>query len=100
VLQRTLELTAAARTGGWRDRFIGFVEAETHLLLGQQAEALAAIDRAMKDGATQRWYLDRLPTFDPLRDDAAFVAVLAQLDATLSEQRARVEALPADTAGS
>jgi TolB-like protein/tetratricopeptide (TPR) repeat protein len=96
VLDRTLEIAAAARASGWSVKMLGFATGETYALLGRRDEALAAIDAAMAAGAMEAWYLERLPTFDVLRADPAFEAMRARLEARLEEQRARAGDRPLD----
>jgi len=88
VLDRTLEIAAAARASGWNVKMLGFATGETYALLGRRDEAVAAIDQAIAAGATEAWYLQHLPTFDALRGDPAFQAAQARLEAKLAEQRA------------
>lgn len=64
-----------------REAFAAQIEAEVRLLLGEEARALAAIERALGLGLTDLSWLTRCPLLEPLRDRPSFVAGQAALAA-------------------
>lgn len=88
VLEETLVRADSYRAAGWLPYTIGIPTGETYILLGRRDEGVAAIGEAIDAGARHLWYLEKLPTFDVVRDAPAFREALARLEAILERQRA------------
>jgi TolB-like protein/tetratricopeptide (TPR) repeat protein len=61
--------------------------AELHAIRGHNEQAIAALRHAFEDGFTTFPYLRAAPQFDSLREDPAFRAAYAEIEATLMAQR-------------
>jgi len=70
------------------------VEIEALALQGREAEALAAMRRAVDGGWRLDWWqVEADPTLDSISDDPAFRAMLEEVKADLARQLARVREL-------
>jgi TolB-like protein/DNA-binding winged helix-turn-helix (wHTH) protein len=73
--------------------------ARIHVLLGREDEALRALEAVPARLAIAWWaVLEREPTFDPLRADPRFQAVLAESRRHAAAERAKLEAMRAEGA--
>ena len=69
------------------------------LMLGDSAAALQALDEfsARKFDSTFNWIsFERDPTFDPIRDEPAFIALMQDYESKAAEQRQLLQAMNAD----
>ncbi len=83
------ELPHWPRTREWGH---GIADVELHALRGEKEEALAALqehaDRGTKD--MWRWRVLYNPNLDSIRDSPEFAAIIAEIEADMAEQLARV----------
>jgi TolB-like protein/Tfp pilus assembly protein PilF len=71
-----------------------YAAAQAHALSGRRSEALAELQRALQRGWNNAWLARNDPTLASLRDDAAFVALLSTIDATLAGSREALSKSP------
>jgi hypothetical protein len=88
-----------ARLAQLRSDQRGWPDAQLEMALIQQqldqpGPALAALRGAVATGFRDRAWLAATPLFAPLRRDAGFGDLLAQIDADIARQRAQVERAP------
>jgi tetratricopeptide (TPR) repeat protein len=85
------ELPHWPRTGLWVWGY-GFADVELHALRGEKEEALAALQEHAKTGMRQMWRWQVLynPNLESIRDTPEFAAIVAEIEADMAEQLARV----------
>jgi TolB-like protein/Tfp pilus assembly protein PilF len=83
------ELPHWPRTALWR---YGVADVELHALRGEKAEALAALQEHADTGMRDKWRWQLLynPNLASIRDTPEFAAIVAKIEADMSEQLARV----------
>jgi TolB-like protein/DNA-binding winged helix-turn-helix (wHTH) protein/Tfp pilus assembly protein PilF len=73
---------------------VAIAETETLALLGRKADALASLRRAVDTGWRVEWWQVQIdPTLVTLRNDAEFVALLAEVKTDLARQLERIRAM-------
>jgi TolB-like protein len=70
--------------------YLRFLMAQLYAMSGDTRAAAAALRQAVKDGFTCPGCLRDFPHFDDLRDDPAFTALIAELNAKVAAQRQRL----------
>jgi TolB-like protein/cytochrome c-type biogenesis protein CcmH/NrfG len=70
----------------------GFANVDLHALRGDKAKALAALREGVANGTRYLWRLQLLynPNLKSIRDTPEFAAVIAEIEADMAEQLARV----------
>jgi predicted Zn-dependent protease len=70
----------------------GFANVDLHALRGDKAKALAALREGAANGTRHMWRLQLLhnPNLESIRDTPEFAAVVAEIEADMAEQLARV----------
>jgi hypothetical protein len=83
------ELPHWPRTALWR---YGIADVELHALRGEKEEALAALQEHANMGMRQlwRWQLLYNPNLESIRDTPEFAAIIAEIEADMAAQLARV----------
>jgi hypothetical protein len=83
------ELRHWPRTALWR---FGIADVELHALRGEKEEALAALQEHVETGMREMWRWQVLynPNLDSIRATPEFQAMVAEIEADMAEQLARV----------
>ena len=83
------ELPHWPRTALWR---YGVADVQLHALRGEKEKALAALQEHADTGMRDhwRWQLLHNPNLDSIRDTPEFAAIVAEIEADMAEQLARV----------
>jgi TolB-like protein/Flp pilus assembly protein TadD len=83
------ELSHWPRTALWR---YGVADAELHALRGEKGKALAALQEHADTGMRDKWRWQLLynPNLESIRDTTEFTAIVAEIEADMAEQLARV----------
>jgi TolB-like protein/Tfp pilus assembly protein PilF len=70
----------------------GFANVDLHALRGEKEKALAALREGAANGTRYMWRLQLLynPNLDSIRDTPEFAAIVAEIEADMAEQLARV----------
>jgi hypothetical protein len=70
----------------------GFTNVDLHALRGEKEKALAALREGVANGTRFMWRLQLLynPNLDSIRDTPEFAAIIAEIEADMAEQLARV----------
>ncbi len=74
---------------GWGS---GFANVDLHALRGEKQQALAALRKGAANGTRYMWRLRLLynPNLESIRDTPEFAAIIAEIEADMAEQLARV----------
>jgi hypothetical protein len=70
----------------------GFADVDLHALRGEKEKALAALRDGVASGTRYLWRLRLLynPNLESIRDTPEFQAIIAEIEADMAEQLARV----------
>jgi hypothetical protein len=70
----------------------GIADVQVYTLQGEKQEALLALQRAINEGWRESWwyYLKYDPTLESLHDEPEYQAMVAEIEADMAEQLARV----------
>jgi tetratricopeptide (TPR) repeat protein len=73
----------------------GFANVDLHALRGEKGKALAALREGAANGTRFMWRLQLLynPNLDSIRDTPEFASIIAEIEADMAEQLARVREL-------
>jgi tetratricopeptide (TPR) repeat protein len=79
------------QTSAWSLGY-GFTDVDLHALRGDKEKALAALREGVPNGTRFMWRLQLLhnPNLDSIRDTPEFAAIIAEIEADMAEQLARV----------
>jgi hypothetical protein len=85
------EIPHRPQTAAWHLGY-GFANADLHALRGEKEKALAALREGAANGTRYVWRLQLFynPNLDSIRDTPEFAAVVAEIEADMAEQLARV----------
>ena len=88
------EIPHWSQTAAW-GRGYGFTNVDLHALRGDKAKALAALREGAANGTRFMWRLQLLhnPNLKSIRDTPEFAAIVAEIEADMAEQLARVREL-------
>jgi hypothetical protein len=70
----------------------GIADAQVHAIRGERRKALAALRMAIDEGWSDFWwyFLEHDMSLEPLHDEPEFQAMVAEIEADMAEQLARV----------
>ncbi|MEE9253935.1 MAG: tetratricopeptide repeat protein [Pseudomonadales bacterium] len=79
------------QTAAWHLGY-GFANVDLHVLRGDREKALVALREGAANGTRYMWRLQLLynPNLEPIRDTPEFAAVVAEIEADMAQQLARV----------
>jgi TolB-like protein/cytochrome c-type biogenesis protein CcmH/NrfG len=85
------ELPHWPQTAAWGAGF-GFANVDLHVLRGEKEKALVALREGVANGTRFMWRLQLLynPNLKSIRDTPEFAAIIAEIEADMAEQLARV----------
>ena len=90
LLDRSLQHIQTVPRLGWDGH--GIADVQIYALQGEKQKALAALRQAIDEGWRTLWwyYLKRDPVLESLHDEPEFQAIIAEIEADMAEQLARV----------
>lgn len=94
TLAAVIEFVEARTREGFQRGEWHYAATQAHALAGRRSEALAELQRAMQRGWNNAWLARNDPTLASLRDDAAFVALLSTIEASLAGSREALSKSP------
>jgi hypothetical protein len=73
----------------------GVADVELHVLRGEKEKALAALQNHVEANSVDQWRRRFLynPNLEPIRDTPEFAAIVAEIEANMADQLARVREL-------
>jgi TolB-like protein/DNA-binding winged helix-turn-helix (wHTH) protein/Flp pilus assembly protein TadD len=90
LLKRSLQYIRTIPRLGWEGHWIADVQ--IYALQGEKQKALAALRQAIDEGWRTMWwyYLQREPNLESLHDEPEYQAMIAEIEADMAQQLARV----------